>query len=66
MMSVFKMPNDIEQRIARAMDFFFGLHAQGKFQDKLLMGFMIKEIGEQSQAENNLMVLLILCLTCSL
>lgn len=22
MMSVFKMPNDIEQRIARAMDFF--------------------------------------------
>lgn len=65
MMSVFKMPNDIEQRIARAMDF-FGLHVQGKFQDKLLMGFMIKETGEQSQAENNLMVLLILCLTCSL
>ena len=23
MMSVFKMPNDIEQRIARAMDFFW-------------------------------------------
>lgn len=64
-MSIFKMPNDIEQRIARAMNF-FGLHVQGKFQGKLLMGFMIKEIGEQSQAENNLMVLLILCLICSL